>query len=220
MKVREYITEAGKSPFGKWFAGLNGVAAAKITIALERIAEGNLSNVKALGGGVSEYKIDFGPGYRIYFGQDGKTLVILLCGGSKKSQPGDIQTAQANWADYTSARRPKREAETVPLTKDFRETVRERAQRDASFRRALLSEAVELLLSGEVERGQSIMRQYINATMGFEELAKETHIPKTSLMRMFGPHGNPSSKNMFGVIAGLAKAEGVNFYLKAKPAHA
>ena len=108
----------------------------------------------------------------------------------------------------------------MPLTIDFRETVRERAQKDAAFRRALLSEAIELMIGGEVEIGQSIMRNYINATVGFEALAKETHIPKTSLMRMFGPKGNPSSKNIFGVIAQLAKAEGVNFSLKAKPLHA
>lgn len=100
IAVREYITEAGKSPFGKWFAGLNGPAAAKVTVALERVTKGKLSNVKPLGGGVCEYKIDFGPGYRIYLGQDGETLVILLCGGSKKGQSEDIKTAKNNWADY------------------------------------------------------------------------------------------------------------------------
>jgi DNA-binding phage protein len=106
----------------------------------------------------------------------------------------------------------------MPLTKDFRETVRERAHRDASFRRALLREAIELMLSGDVETGQSVIRNYINATVGFDGLAKGTHIPKTSLMRMFGPRGNPSSKNMFGVIAELAKAEDISLLLKAKPA--
>jgi DNA-binding phage protein len=105
----------------------------------------------------------------------------------------------------------------MALTRDFRETIRERAQHDASFRRALLQEAVELLLTGDVEIGQSLIRNYINATVGFPELAERTHTPKNSLMRMFGPKGNPSSKNMFGVIAELAKAEGVNLALKAKP---
>jgi DNA-binding phage protein len=105
----------------------------------------------------------------------------------------------------------------MALTKDFRDTIRERAHRDASFRRALLQEAVELLLTGDVETGQSLMRNYINATVGFSELAERTHTPKNSLMRMFGPNGNPSSRNMFGVIAELAKAEGVNLSLRAKP---
>jgi DNA-binding phage protein len=108
----------------------------------------------------------------------------------------------------------------MPLTRDFRETIRDRAQRDASFRRALLSEAVELLLSGDVEAGQSVIRNYINATVGFHELAGRVHTPEKSLMRMFSPQGNPYSKTMFGVIAELAKAEGVNFSLKAKPMHA
>lgn len=106
----------------------------------------------------------------------------------------------------------------MALTKDFRDTIRDRAQRDASFRRALLQEAIELLLTGDVETGQSLMRNYINATVGFPALAKRTHTPKNSLMRMFSPQGNPSSKNMFGVIAELAKVEGVNLSLKAKPA--
>jgi DNA-binding phage protein len=102
----------------------------------------------------------------------------------------------------------------MPLTIDFRETIRERAQSDAAFRRGLLQEAVELMLSGDVKTGQKIIRNYINATVGFHELAEQTHIPEKSLMRMFGPKGNPSSQKIFGIIAELAKAEGVNFKTK------
>ena len=98
--VREYIDTAGRSPFAKWLRALNVHAAAKVTTALERIADGNLSNVKAAGNGVLEYKIDFGPGYRIYFGRDGGRLVILLAGGAKKRQQEDIRQAKANWEDY------------------------------------------------------------------------------------------------------------------------
>ena len=68
--------------------------------ALERVADGNLSNVKAVGDGVLEYKIDFGPGYRIYFGRDGDRLIILPAGGTKKRQRVDIRQAKANWEDY------------------------------------------------------------------------------------------------------------------------
>ncbi len=100
LDVREYIDAAGRSPFTKWLRALNVHAAAKVATALERVANGNLSNVKAVGNGVLEYKIDFGPGYRIYFGRDGGRLVILLAGGTKKRQRGDIEHAQANWADY------------------------------------------------------------------------------------------------------------------------
>jgi DNA-binding phage protein len=106
----------------------------------------------------------------------------------------------------------------MPLTTDFRETIRARAQRDEDFRQGLLLEAVDLMLSGDVETGKKIIRNYINATVGFQKLAKRTHRPEKSLMRMFSPKGNPSSQNMFGVLAELAKAEGVK--LKAKSARA
>lgn len=98
-KVIECLSN-GASPFAKWFASLDAFAAAKVTVALYRLEQGNFSNVKALGKGVSEYKIDSGPGYRIYFGQEGEEIVILLGGGSKKSQGKDIIVAQKLWAEY------------------------------------------------------------------------------------------------------------------------
>jgi putative addiction module killer protein len=98
-KVVEYLRK-GTSPFAAWFSGLNAPAAAKITAALYRLEQGNFSNVKAVGKGVSEYRIDFGPGYRIYFGQEGDELVILLGGGSKKTQANDIKTARILWLEY------------------------------------------------------------------------------------------------------------------------
>jgi len=79
---------------------LGAQAAAKVTVALTRIEMGNLSNVKGVGSGVHEYRLDYGPGYRIYFGRDGERLVILLAGGTKARQQKDIATAQARWADY------------------------------------------------------------------------------------------------------------------------
>jgi putative addiction module killer protein len=100
IEVREYLDAAGRSPFGKWFRSLNIQAASKVATALERIADGNLSNVKPVGAGVFEYKIDFGPGYRIYFGRDGDRFVILLAGGSKAHQQQDITKARKYWDDY------------------------------------------------------------------------------------------------------------------------
>lgn len=96
----EYLDEQGRSPFGLWRADLDAVARAKVTIALQRLVHGNTSRVKAVGAGVSELKIDFGPGYRVYFGWDGQTIIILLAGGTKKRQQQDIEMAQARWADY------------------------------------------------------------------------------------------------------------------------
>ncbi|MCK4622751.1 MAG: type II toxin-antitoxin system RelE/ParE family toxin [Desulfuromonadales bacterium] len=100
MRIEEYLTREGKSPFEVWFLKLDARAAAKVTTALARLEGGNTSNVKSLGSGVHEYKIDFGPGYRIYFGYDGKTLVILLAGGTKKRQQTDIDAAKDRWQDY------------------------------------------------------------------------------------------------------------------------
>jgi putative addiction module killer protein len=76
-----------------------------VTIALERLAQGNVSNVKAVGSGVLEFRIDFGPGYRIYFGRDGQELVILLTGGTKRQQQRDIDAAITCWADYRRRKR-------------------------------------------------------------------------------------------------------------------
>ena len=100
VRVLEYLDAAGQSPFAGWFAGLNSAAAAKVTIALYRLGNGNFSNVKGVGAGVFEYKIDFGPGYRIYFGKDGDRVIVLLGGSDKKRQAKAIGDAQGSWADY------------------------------------------------------------------------------------------------------------------------
>ena len=100
VEVREYLDRGGRSPYAAWFDRLNREAAAKVTAALVRIRQGNLSNAKGVGSGVYEYRIDFGPGYRIYFGKDGDRLVILVGGGTKKRQQEDIKTALARWQDY------------------------------------------------------------------------------------------------------------------------
>jgi len=101
----------------------------------------------------------------------------------------------------------------MPLTRSFKETVRARVQRDPAFRAALLTEGVEALLSGDIETGKAVLRDYINATVGFEQLAAATGTPSKSLMRMFGPAGNPSARNLFSVIGELQKAAGVNLQI-------
>ena len=100
IQVREYLDLDGHSPFAAWCDRLNREAAAKVAAALARVQQGNWSNVKGVGSGIYEYRIDFGPGYRIYFGKDGDRLVILLGGGAKKRQPEDIKTALVRWQDY------------------------------------------------------------------------------------------------------------------------
>jgi putative addiction module killer protein len=105
MIIREYLDKEGQSPFAKWFDDLDSAAAAKVTTALYRLEQGNISNVEGVGEGVLEYKIDFGAGYRIYFGKDGVELVILLGGGTKKKQNKDISLAKKKWHDYKQRKR-------------------------------------------------------------------------------------------------------------------
>jgi putative addiction module killer protein len=100
IDVREYIAPDGHSPYGGWFDRLNSQAAAKVATGLTRLAGGNFSNVKGVGSGLFEYKIDFGPGYRIYFGKDGDRLVILLVFFFKQKTAYEIGTAVAHWQDY------------------------------------------------------------------------------------------------------------------------
>jgi putative addiction module killer protein len=105
IEIQEYVDADGRSPYAKWFDELNARAAAKVATALIRIEQGNLSNAKSVGAGVSEYRIDFGPGYRVYFGKDGDSIVILLGGGTKKRQQKDIEAAQKLWKEYKQRKR-------------------------------------------------------------------------------------------------------------------
>jgi DNA-binding phage protein len=108
----------------------------------------------------------------------------------------------------------------MALTRDFKETVRARVQRDSAFHRELLREGVESFLTGDVETGKTILRDYINATIGFHELAAITNHSPKSLMRMLGPSGNPYARNLFEIVCCLQKKTGVHFQLKALAATA
>ena len=108
VEVHEYLDRRGYSPFGAWSDRLNKEAAAKVAAALARMQQGNFSNAKGVGNGVYEYRIDFGPGYRIYFGKDGDRLVNLVGGGTKKRQQEDIAMAVARWHDYKQRKKTQR----------------------------------------------------------------------------------------------------------------
>jgi len=105
IEVTQYEETGGECPFADWFLQLDTRAALKVRTAIARMEAGNLGDVKSVGGGVSERRIDFGPGYRLYFGRDGKRLVVLLAGGTKQRQQRDIERAQAYWADYQRRKR-------------------------------------------------------------------------------------------------------------------
>ena len=105
IEIEEYLDEDGRSAFGAWFDKLDSQAALKVTTYLARLETGNTSQLKSLGGGVSECRINWGPGLRIYLAWDGQTLVILLGGGTKRRQSKDIDAAKAAWGQYKTRKR-------------------------------------------------------------------------------------------------------------------
>ncbi len=104
----------------------------------------------------------------------------------------------------------------MALTKGFKDTIQARAERDPAFRKALLQEGVECLLAGNIDTGKAVLRDYINATIGFEELSRVFDKSSKSLMRMFGPKGNPQARNLFAVIGYLQEQEGIHLEVKAR----
>ena len=105
-KVEEYLREDGTSPYERWFMELDTLAAAKITIVKLKLEQGNFSNIKWFRG-IGEYRLDWGPGYRIYIGRDGEKLIILLGGGTKRQQQKDIDRALQMWKEYTERKSRK-----------------------------------------------------------------------------------------------------------------
>jgi DNA-binding phage protein len=105
----------------------------------------------------------------------------------------------------------------MALTRDFKETVRARVGRDPKFRKELLREGIESMLTGDMATAKTILRDYINATVGFTELADATRIPSKSLMRMLGPAGNPRADNLFVIVSFLQRRVGVRFQVKSAP---
>jgi hypothetical protein len=144
----EYLDREGSSPFPKWFGRLDAIAAAKVTMAVARVA-------------------------------------------------GEMRMA---------------------LTREFKETVQARITQDRKYRKELLREGVECLLGGDLDTGKAILRDYINATLGFEELSRLTRRPAKSLMRMLGPKGNPQARNLIEVIGHLQRVEGLHFELSLRAA--
>jgi DNA-binding phage protein len=104
----------------------------------------------------------------------------------------------------------------MALTRSFKETIRARVERDPKFRKELLREGIASLLEGDMATAKALLRDYINATVGFTELAQATQIPPKSLMRMLGPGGNPRADNLFEVVSFLQRREGVRFEVRAE----
>ena len=102
IKIEYYAKPNGKEPYTEWFDNLRDIKVkAKISVRIDRLRMGNFGNCEPVGGGISELKIDYGPGYRVYFGQIGNVIIIILCGGDKSTQKNDIKIAHEYWEDLT-----------------------------------------------------------------------------------------------------------------------
>lgn len=104
LSILEYQTADGTFPYQSWLKSLDKKAAATVAARVNRLRIGNFGDWKRVGEGAFELRIDFGPGYRVYFGRDGNTVVVLLCGGTKRSQTADIKRAIKNWSDYEKSK--------------------------------------------------------------------------------------------------------------------
>ena len=101
QELEEYATDDGRTPFSDWLRKVRDRdARVRVRVRLDRLSLGSFGDCKSLGGGLHELRIDHGPGYRVYFGRVGDRIVLLLCGGSKKTQTRDIEVAQSFWPDY------------------------------------------------------------------------------------------------------------------------
>jgi hypothetical protein len=153
----------------------------------------------------------------VYFGRDGETVVILLMGGTKKRQQRAYRR-QLSCGRITGADGDRGERRTrMALTRSFRELVQRNVVADPAFGEALLREGIDTMLTGDVDTGKAILRDYIKATIGFEKLGEATDTPPKSLIRMFGPRGNPQAKNLFSVLGYLQKQAGLQLHVTTGP---
>jgi putative addiction module killer protein len=213
-EIRYYVTSGGYAPFADWFEDLDLVARVKITRAVARLERRNFSNVKSVGEGVLELRIDFGPGYRVYFGRDGGV------GDSADRRDEEAPATRYRYGARLLARLQARQTQSalngdgeMTKSRSFNDLVQRHVKGDKKFAEALLREGVDALLSGDVESGKTLLRDYIKATVGFEKLGAATGAPPKSLIRMFGPRGNPQAKNLFSVIGYLQKRAGVRLHV-------
>jgi len=213
-EVLEYIRPDGKCPFADWFKSLTANSAIKVVRALHKMRNGNFSTTKFLGDGVWEFKIDSGPGYRIYYGKVGKNIILLLTGGTKKRQNKDIELAVELLREYKKKHCIREK--TMALTRDFRESIQARALKDPVFRVGLLEESINEFLAGDLYTAKALLRDYINASITFEALAKKTKISDKSLHRMFSDKGNPTTSNFCVVLQAIQQIEGVNIGAKIR----
>ena len=207
IEVLHYLSADGTDVFGEWLARLKDArAAAKIAVRIDRLSAGNFGDCKALQEGVSELRIDWGPGYRVYFAGIGRTCVLLLCGGDKRRQSADIKRAIEFWEGLSTqnGQAMKRKA-SVSHDKAMIERIRSDPEFAAEYLQAAIEDTDEpkvLLIA---------LRRIAEARGGIAKVAKAAGIERESLYRALSPRGNPRLSTLIAV----TKAIGLKLTVEA-----
>ena len=190
MELREYLTEEGKSPFGSWLRSIKDMTVrAKIRVRLNRIRLGNFGDSKFVGEGVRELRLDFGPGYRVYFAQDGVVLVILLCGGTKKVKAKILPRQKCIGRTINGERVMSK------LSKSYHQDLLKELK-DPQAAAAYLSAALE---DGSMEVFLLALRDVAEAR-GISKISRQTKLNRENLYRMLSEKGNPQLSSLSSLL--------------------
>jgi len=207
MELRRYLTGSGRDVFGEWLAGLRDARTkAKIVARIDRLSAGNFGDCKALRGGLFELRINWGPGYRVYYALVGRACVLLLCGGDKRKQSSDIKRELEYLKDYRGKDTMKRKASISHDEATIRE-LRDNPEFAAEYLRAALEDDDEpsvLLIA---------LRRIAEARGGIAKVAKAAGIERESLYRALSARGNPRLSTLVAV----TKAVGLKLTVEAAP---
>lgn len=212
LELVPVVDENGKSPYIDWLGSLDIPVRARITIAVLRLEHGVPSTAKSVGAGVSELRLFFGPGYRVYFAVVANKLLLLLAGGSKGRQDRDILAAQDLLRRYNQQ---AARGDEMITTVSHNEMITQDLKTNRDFRRAFLAEAIISLVSGETATGKSALRLYVDATIGFNALGVALDEAPERLESALAQEGNPSAESFLRILATLQKTEGTQLRFQA-----
>ncbi len=200
MEIRHYITATGWDPYQQWLDGLKDLKGRVIIQRrIDRVANENFGDHRFCGDGVWELRIDYGPGYRVYYARAAETVSLLLCGGSKRSQSADIKEAARYWADYHSEKTMKKTLKSVPSRSHEQATV-ESFRKDPEFAAEYLNSVLE---DGDQEELMLALRRMSKAFGGVQKLAGKANLNANTLYRTLSPKGNPELKSLRAVLRAM-----------------
>src|ERR1700722_7995172 len=201
IEIREYLNPDGRNLFGQWFRRRNSDAARRVTTyGARQLLQRQRSRRRSF-----RMPNRLRSWLSAVFRKRWRSNCDFALRRNEATSAGRHHTRDRVLADLQTSK----EERGMALTKDFRETVQARVQRDQKFRRGLLRDAIDALLAGESDLGREILRDYINATVSFPTLAENTGLHVKTLHQMFGPKGNPTAANLFQIIVCLQQHEGV-----------